>query len=251
MSTADDDPRVEVRLYGDLAWFVDAADRDGRAALPLGGRRSVKDLLESSGLPHVEIGGLLVDGEPASLDVLVEGGSRLAVYPPLHDLAPPVSSWPEPPEPRRFVADVHLGTLARRLRLLGFDTWYRTDADDPELAGVAVTEDRILLTRDRGLLMRRVIEHGYCPRSPDPEAQLREVASRYGLAERTDPYTRCAECNAVLVDAELADVRDDIPARTAIEHDRFRRCDGCGRVYWPGSHLDDLADRHPDLFGRP
>lgn len=240
---------VEVRLYGDLAWFVTAAGRDGVAHLPVGSRRSAKDLLESVGLPHVEVGGVLVDGRRADLDDLVVPGTRLSVYPAGHELAPSTSADPDPPDPRRFVADVHLGTLARRLRLLGFDTWYETHADDDLLADLSVDERRILLTRDRQLLMRRRVEHGYCPRSSDPDRQLLEVVSRYDLRSRTAPYTRCAECNATLAAATLEEVRDRVPARVAETHERFSRCDGCGRVYWPGSHLDALAELHPELFG--
>lgn len=240
---------VEVRLYGDLGWFVDAADRDGTADLPIGERRSIKDLLESNGLPHVEVGGVLVDGQPATLGDIVAPGSRLSVYPAGHDLAPAGNDASPSPEPRRFVADVHLGTLARRLRILGFDTWYEVAADDAELARRSVTEDRIVLTRDRQLLMRREILHGYCPRAPDPDEQLEEVVARWGLASRAHPATRCPACNGLLVAAGLDEVRGQIPPRTAREHDRFARCPDCGQVYWPGSHLDALEERHPDLFG--
>lgn len=173
-----------MRLYGGLDWFSSAADRNGTATVPAAAPRSVRDLVESLGVPHVEIGAVLVDGEAVDLDRLVTSGTRVAVYPPIHDLAPARAVWPEPPDPRRFVADVHLGTLARLLRLLGFDTWYAPDADDQALTERAVGEERILLSRDRELLMRRVIVHGYCPRSHDPDEQLEEIITRYALANR-------------------------------------------------------------------
>jgi uncharacterized protein len=171
------------------------------------------------------------------------GGERVAVYPPFHTLADPTapSLAPPWPEPRRFVLDVHLGTLARRLRLLGFDCWYRTRADDRELAQVAVDEDRILLTRDRGLLMRREVVHGYCPRSDDPDLQAGEVVDRFGLRTRAAPLTRCVRCNGRLRTVPLAEVAAQVPPRSRAAFDRFARCDACGQVFWPGSHVDDLA----------
>ena len=239
-----------MRLYGDLAWFVAAADRNGLAQLPIGERRSIKDLLESSGLPHVEVGGLLVDGKPGEPADLVVAGSRLSVYPAGHDLAP-ASSEVAVPDPRRFIADVHLGTLARRLRILGFDTWYETSADDAALADRAVAEGRILLTRDRQLLMRREIVHGYCPRSPDPDEQLAEVVARWELAAKAQPSTRCPSCNGLLEPTDLDSVRGRIPPRTAREHTAFVDCRSCGQVFWPGSHVDALRERHRGLFRDP
>ena len=238
---------VEVRAYAELIDLLGTTSVE----VPIGEPRSVKDLVESVGLPHPEIDLLLVDDEPVGFDHLVRGGERVAVYPPLRSLRPDPSAslWPTPPEPRRFVLDVHLGTLARRLRLLGFDAWYATDADDALLAEVAVTEERILLTRDRGLLMRRVIVHGYCPRSDDPEQQAREVSDRYGLAERARPLSRCVRCNGELVPAERDEVLHLLPARTRREFDRFARCTACGQVYWPGSHVDAVEDFVADITG--
>jgi uncharacterized protein len=231
--------RIEVRVYGDLVDLTGEAE----LAVPVGRPRSVKDLVESVGVPHTEVGLLLVEGEVVGFGHLVTGGVRVAVYPPLHDLhlATGQGSWPDPPDPRRFVLDVHLGTLARRLRVLGFDTWYRTEADDHELADVAVAETRILLTRDRELLMRRVIVHGYLPRADDPDEQLAEVVRRYGLAGRVAPRTRCVPCNGELAPVARSEVVDRLPPRTRTEHDTFVRCRACGQVYWPGSHLGTIA----------
>jgi uncharacterized protein len=225
---------IRVRAYAELA---DLAG-DAWLEVPFGRARSVKDLVESLGVPHPEIALLLVDGVPVGFDHLLHGGERVAVYPPFHELAVPTSLWPPPPEPRRFVLDVHLGTLARRLRLLGFDSWYRTHAEDAELADVAVAEGRILLTRDLQLLMRRVVVHGYCPRSDDPEEQVLEVVRRYDLAERRAPLTRCVNCNGRLQEVGVAAVADEVPPRVRDAFDRFARCTGCHQVYWPGSHLE-------------
>jgi uncharacterized protein len=226
---------IEVRFYGDLTDLADGAV----VHAPMGDPRSVKDLIESLGVPHPEVALIVVNRRPVGFDHLVRGGERVAVYPPFHDLDLDgvVTVEPEPIDPR-FVLDVHLGTLTRRLRLLGFDCWYRNDTDDAELAQVSVDERRILLTRDRQLLMRRAITHGYCPRSSDPDEQALEVVRRYGLAEVARPHTRCVNCNGTLAAVPKAEVIDELPPATREAFDDFARCDGCRQVYWPGSHLE-------------
>ncbi len=228
-----------MRAYAELVDLVEASESE----VPFGQPRSVKDLVESIGIPHPEIGLLLVDGVAVGFDHLLTGGERVAVYPPFCQLVPDDDAdlWPAPVEPRRFVLDVHLGTLARRLRLLGFDSWYRTDAGDTQLARIAVDEQRILLTRDRELLMRRVIRHGYCPRSDDPDQQAIEVVRRYALAERRAPLTRCVRCNGELTPVDKADVFDQLPPRTRHAFDSFARCPRCDQLYWPGSHVDAVG----------
>jgi uncharacterized protein with PIN domain len=240
---------VELRLYGDLSDFADA-DRGGVVTVPVGEPRSVKDAVESVGVPHVEVDLLLVDGEPSAFDRLVRGGERVAVYPPFSGLALGASSlFVRPEQPVRFVLDVHLGTLARRLRLLGFDSWWRNDADDTVLVSLGLDEGRVLLTRDRELLMRRDLVHGYCPRSDDPNEQAREVLRRFELAEAADPFTRCVVCNGRLVDVQKAAVLEHLPPRTRVEFDEFRQCQGCGKVYWPGSHVDAMNGIVEQLTG--
>lgn len=240
--------RVRVRFYGDLEPLAGARELEA----PVGDPRSVKDVVESLGVPHTEVGLLAVGGSAVGFDRLVGAGERIAVYPHLRaiDVAG-AALTPRPPEPRRFVCDVHLGTLTRRLRTLGFDTWYSRDADDAELSEVSVVQDRILLTRDRGLLMRRAVVHGYLPRAFDPGRQLHEVVDRFDLLPRLRPFTRCVHDNAVLVAVTKQEVLDDLPPRTRVEHDEFSRCPTCRRVYWAGSHRDAMADLIADLGAPP
>jgi uncharacterized protein len=236
---APDLPRVTVRCYAEL---VDLAG-DREVVVAIGRPRSVKDVVESIGVPHPEVAQVRVDGVAVGFGHRLVGGERVAVYPPFDSLADPDAPALAPPwpEPRRFVLDVHLGTLTRRLRLLGFDCWYRTHADDRDLARVSLAEERILLTRDRGLLMRREVVHGYCPRSDDPDLQAGEVVDRFGLRSRAAPLSRCVRCNGRLRSVPLADVATEVPPRSRAAFDRFARCDDCRRVFWPGSHVEDLA----------
>lgn len=231
---------VTVRLYGGLKDLADAPP-DGRMSVRFHGRRSVKDLIESLGIPHTELGMLLVDGTAVGLDAPVEPGLRVAAYPWLGTVAPAPGPPLRPPTPTpvRFLLDVHLGRLARRLRTLGLDTAYASDEiEDAALAERAATRQRVLLTRDRGLLMRQVVVHGMLIRSEDADEQALQVVRRYDVD--LDPFSRCVNCNGQLTEVTKEEVLDRLPPRTRVEHDRFSRCASCGQVYWPGSHRDHM-----------
>jgi uncharacterized protein len=234
-----------LRFHGDLAALARVPRGEATSVTTLA-PRSVKDLIESLGVPHTEVAHVTVDGVPVGFGYRIVGEERVAVYPPdaLPETVPPgVASVLPPRPPRAFACDVHLGTLARRLRLLGFDTWYANDADDTTLVEVATNgTGRVLLTRDRGLLSRRVVVHGFLPRSDDPDRQLLEVVRRFGLDRLAAPLSRCVRCNDLLGPVTLEEVDDEVPPRSRRAFDRFARCRGCRQVYWPGSHLDALGD---------
>ena len=166
----------------------------------------------------------------------------MAAYPVFEalDVAPVTRVRPEPLRVIRFVLDVHLGRLARYLRLAGFDTLYDREAGDERLADVSRAEHRVLLTRDHGLLKRRAVTHGYCVRSTVPSRQLAEVVSRFDLRRLVRPFSRCTVCNGVLVSAPQSDVAVEVPERSRERFTEFLRCPTCRRVYWRGSHFPRL-----------
>jgi uncharacterized protein len=230
---------VTVRLYGALQDFLAPAQRGaGELTHRFTGSPSVKDLLESLGPPHPELDLVLLDGQPVGLEARVEDGSRIAAYPAFSQLEVPAAQRVGPPLPERprFVVDVGLGRLAGLLRMLGLDALWRNDAQDAELARRSAQEQRILLTRDLGLLKRSEVVLGYFPRATDPSHQLIEVARRYRLAERMHPFTRCLACNTALLPVAPEQVQGRVPPRVAATFHRFRTCPGCERVFWEGSH---------------
>jgi uncharacterized protein with PIN domain len=218
-------------------------------------------MVEACGVPHTEVDLMVVDGESVGFDYQVQHGDRIAVYPVFEsfDITPIVKVRPEPLRRIAFVADNHLGRLARFLRLLGFDTVYDPSWDDDELAEIVSREGRILLTRDIELLKRNAVTHGYFVRAKDPRHQVVEVARRFHLDEETDPFTRCMVCNQRLDPVEKAEIRNHIPERTGQRIKEYKRCVGCGKIYWRGSHHDDLArivetvarTRHPGAQSNP
>lgn len=237
-----------VRLHGDLLHLV-ARDRREGAEIPVTGTPSVKDRIESLGVPHTELALVLVDGVPVDLHHRLEGGEEVEVWPRFCDLpcgdAPPLR--PDRPRPARFVADVHLATLARDLRLLGFDTRWSVEAGDAELARRSAEENRILLTRDRRLLQRSTVVHGFLVRQDDPLEQIVDVATKLDLLDECRPFERCLACNGRPVPVPKGEVEHLLEPRTRAEQHEFRQCPSCGRVYWAGSHADRLALRLDEI----
>lgn len=199
---------------------------------------SVKDLIEAAGVPHPEVELILANGAPVDFSYLVHDADRIAVYPAFHSLE--VSSFPSlrtRPGRIAFVLDTHLGVLAGYLRMLGFDAIYHNDSSDQELARISSMEDRILLTRDRGLLKRREVVYGYFARATMPRRQLQEVVHRYALLPWSKPFTRCIHCNGRLRSIGKEAVLHRLEVRTASSFDKFTICDECGKIYWEGSHF--------------
>lgn len=239
---------ARVTLHGDLRDFLPTSQRREDPAhleRSFDGHPAVKDVLEAVGVPHPEIAALAVNGIPVGLGHRLADGDRVEAWPAAGAAAlglPPVlPPAPEDAADPRFVLDGHLGRLAAYLRMLGFDAWYRTDAGDDRLATAAATERRILLTRDRGLLKRSVVRRGAFVRSDRPAEQLVEVARRFRLVDRWQPFGRCIRCNTPLVTATRDEVLERLEPLTRRYFDDFRRCPGCDAVYWKGSHHARMA----------
>ena len=226
------------RFYSELNDFLPPERRVGSFPQSFSGRQTVKHLIESIGVPHTEVDLVLVNGLPAGFSCAVEDGDRVSVYPVFEcfDIASVTRVRPRPLRQMRFVLDAHLGRLAVYLRMLGFDTLYRNDYGDDELSRTSSEEHRILLTRDRELLKRGEITHGYCVRESHFRRQLAEVVDRFHLAGGAAPFTRCLRCNGNLEDVAKETVVAEVPPASREHYDDYRRCGSCGRVYWPGSH---------------
>jgi uncharacterized protein len=248
--------RITIRFYEELNDFLPRDMRKRDIEHCFTGKRSVKDLVESMGVPHVEVDLILVNGESVGFDYLIEDGDRISVYPVFEsfDIAGTGRLRPEPLREVRFVLDVHLRKLARQLRLLGFDVDYSEHRDDPELAEISSREGRALLTRDRRLLMRRIVTRGIIIRNTDPERQVLEVLERLQLSGMCRPFTRCIECNGGMEELEYGSdayslLEGNIPEGVRAWCREFYRCRDCGRLYWKGSHYDRLRARVEKILG--
>ncbi len=240
---------ISLRAYGRLNDFLPVRRRQRRFEHDVNGYPSVKDVIESLGIPHPEIELVLVNDLPADFSHRVQVGDRISIYPPFRQIE--LSTHRRIPrddsDKPRFVLDTHLGRLARYLRMLGFDTRYRNDFGDPELSRICREEDRVLLTQDVGLMKRSEVEHGYFVRNVDPRRQLVEVTAEFDLLDRATPFQRCLRCNGELFSVDKSEIADRLPPRTRAEFDEFFRCAECGTIYWKGSHYDHMLQIIDDL----
>jgi len=216
------------RFHHELNDFLLTQRRECEFSVPCARNATTKHMIEALGVPHTEVGLVTVQGQVAGLNQLLHDGDHVAVY--------PQSGLPDTTQEKRFIADAHLGGLARLLRIAGFDTLYRNDFQDREIADIALREHRIVLTRDRALLMLRDISRGCYVHALKPERQLVEIMARLALSNSLHPFSLCLECNAPLQAIAKSQVRQQLPTLVQTSHDHFAHCTQCGRVYWQGSH---------------
>jgi uncharacterized protein len=234
------EPGVCLRFDEDLRFFLASRNRQPSVRVPCDGTSTVGHLVESLGVPLTEVGRLAVGGRPVTASYRPADGDVVEVSLPARPQRLP-SPW-------RFVLDVHLGTLARRLRLVGVDCAYANDAGDDELIAQANAENRVLLTQDRGLLRRRSLRRGGYVRGTRADQQLRDVLDRF--APPLAPWTRCTACNGRLAAVAKADVERLLPPGTRRTYQEFARCPDCGRVYWRGAHSRRLERIVADAAAR-
>ena len=206
-------------------------------------KTSIKDIIESCGVPHPEVDLILIDERPVGFDYTLDAEAKVRVFAVGNIDTCRTYEHLQSIDISKFIADGHLGTLTRNLRLLGFDVAYDQKANDRQLLEVMARENRALLTRDRRLLMHAVVRHGYSPRSQNPEEQTVEVLRRFDLAKLIMPFTRCLRCNAKLEETAKGDIIDELEPLTKIYYNQFRRCPGCKQIYWSGSHFPKLQKR--------
>jgi uncharacterized protein with PIN domain len=230
--------RICLRFYAELNDFLSPALRGVDIDHEFERRTSIKDMIEAFGVPHTEVEVMLVNGRAVDFSYIVQDGDRMSVYPVFEsvDITPLLRLRSAPLRKPKFVLDSNLGRLARYLRLLGLDCLYRNDYHDAEVARIASEQQRTLLTRDRRLLQRRIITHGYYVRAQQPREQVREVLARFDLYRQVAPFSRCPGCNGELETVDKQVIIDRLEPKTRKYYDNFRICSKCGQVFWQGSH---------------
>ncbi|NDK57494.1 Mut7-C RNAse domain-containing protein [Pontibacter fetidus] len=230
------------RFHFTLNDFLDPGDRNAWLSYSFRDAPAVKDAIEALGVPHPEVDLAVVNSAIVDLNYKLQAGDKVEVYP-----ASLYAMWPERERlipkstaPYQFVLDVHLGKLARLLRMLGFDTAYDAGLSDKAIAEISITENRILLTRSVGLLKLKAITRGYCLRSQQPETQLQEVISYYTLGPEFKLFSRCMVCNGNILTVPKEQIWDKLPPKTRLYYHEFYQCSNCQRVYWKGSHYDRM-----------
>jgi uncharacterized protein len=240
------------RFYEELNDFLPLQRRKRDIAFVCAPGATVKHAIEALGVPHTEVELILANGESVDFGYVVQHGDRISVYPAFEslDVTPALKIRTEPLRRTRFIADAHLGGLAKYLRMLGFDTLYDNRFTDVQVARISADDQRIVLTRDRALLMHKLIDHGCYVRGIRPRQQLQEIVWRLDLYRAIKPFSRCLRCNRELEPVEKEAIHDRLPSRSALFYSRFWICNECGRIYWEGSHWRRMEQVIGELLRR-
>lgn len=235
--------QASFRFYAELNDFLPGDTDSGRVVRHFDESPSVKDQIEACGVPHPEVDLILANGRSVGFGYRLTDGDLISVYPVFEsfDIAGLSKVRPQPLRETRFVIDINLGRLARYLRLLGFDSVCDGELHDVDLVEISVQHHRVLLTKDRGLLKRAAVTHGYFVREVHPRDQIIEVVSRFDLGDMIKPFARCMECNGEIEFVDKAEIEHLLEPLTKRYFDEFRRCPACGRIFWQGSHYERLA----------
>ncbi len=231
--------QARFRFYAELNDFLPQPKRGVSFWHEFAGHPSIKDTIEAIGVPHTEVDLILTNGHSVGFDYKLDDGDRLGIYPVFEsiDISPILRVRPQPLRRIRFVLDTHLGKLAAYLRMLGFDSLYNNEAPDEALASLSVEGDRVLLTKDRGLLKRGRVTHGYYIRSQEPREQVLEVIQRFDLQRLIEPFTRCMRCNGAIEEVQKELILERLEPQTRDHFDEFSICSECDQIYWRGSHF--------------
>lgn len=238
-------PTAYFRFYEELNDFLPPAKRKSEFPYTFQGTPSVKHAIEAIGVPHPEVDLILADGHSVGFSYRIVHRNRVSVYPVFEslDISPLVRLRPRPLRCSAFVLDVHLGKLARMMRLLGFDCLYRNDYDDPEIVDISVQQNRIILTRDRHLLQASAVTRGYWVRSGVVDDQVGEVLHRFDLFSQIRSFRRCLLCNGALESVRKEDILQCLEPKTILYYNTFLKCRQCGQIYWKGTHFEKLEKK--------
>jgi uncharacterized protein len=234
---------VSMRFYEELNLFLDKKYREMEFEYHYQGRPSVKDAIESLGVPHTEVDMIRVNGNAVDFSYLLKDHDAISVYPVFEsfDITGLQHLRKQALRNPRFVLDVHLGRLARYLRMAGFDCLYEPSFADEEIIRISVAERRIILTRDKGILKNGRVTHGLYVQSDDPREQFGEIATRLHLSDLFKPFSRCTLCNERIEPVAKESVLGQLEPLTKMHYSVFYRCTGCKRIYWKGSHFTRMA----------
>ena len=237
---------VSIRFYEELNNFLPLKFQKGKTEKTYAFTNlcAVKDIIEAFGIPHTEVDLIIVNGESVNFSSKVKHGDRISVYPRFEtiDITNITKLRNRPLRETTFILDVHLGKLAGYLRMLGFDTLYKNSFGDTEIMDIARKENRIILTRDKGILKNSKVTHGYFIRSQKPKEQLKEIIKRFDLKNSFAPFKRCMKCNGLVFPVNKADIYDRLPHKTAKYFNTFFQCDQCRQIYWKGTHFYNMLD---------
>ena len=241
--------RINIKFYDSLNKLLKKEKRDKELSLELKLRQSVKDLIEALGIPHTEVGMIVIDGKREEFSFILKDGQKIEVYPAFNGVEEP-KFQDLIDYPKKFILDVHLGRLAKYLRIFGIDTLYENYYSDEEIVKIALKEGRVILTRDRGILKRRVVRYGYLVKSNESKEQLREMFLNFDLLPNIKLFFRCISCNGIVERVDKEEIIEELEPLTRKYYNEFFRCAMCKKIYWKGGHWERMEEFTVDFLNK-
>ncbi len=245
--------KAVLRFYSTLNYLLPKDRRNADFEVEFKGKRSVKDMIESLGVPHTEVDIILVNGRSVDFNYILREGDKISVYPAfekpdIEDLVHLCSTFPSH---TKFIADINLGDIVKYMRVLGFDVYFDPSLSPREIIKYAKRYGRTIITKSRKLLKFREIDNGLLLYAGTTEEQIRGIISRLGLKRSVKPFSRCLRCNKVLVNIAKEKIEDRIPPKTRSFCDRYAYCKDCNRIYWEGTHVFEMRKLINRILGAP
>jgi len=236
---------AKFRFYEELNDYLPSKYKKKSFQYTYKGNPSVKDVIEAIGIPHTEVELILVNGKSVDFNYHLQDRDSISVYPVFEslDISPVIKLRSKPLRENIFILDIQLGKLAKKLRMLGFDTLYKNDYKDIQIIKISKKEHRIILTRHKALLKNRSVTHGYWIRATNPELQLIEILKRFDLKNQFKSFTRCIECNGKVTSVDKDDIIDQLLPKTKKYFNTFYQCTQCKKIFWKGSHFQSMKKK--------
>ena len=233
---------AQIRFYEELNDFLPVVRKKTQFSYFFECNPSIKDVIEAIGVPHAEVDFILVNSESVTFSYHIRDGDNVSVYPVFEsmDISNVTHLREKPLREPKFILDVHLGKLAKYLRIFGFDTLYENSYDDYEIIAISSAQKRAILTRDVSLLKNKSLTHGYWIRSQNTKDRLIEVIRRFDLVSNIKPFCRCTVCNGIIKKVSKESIMDRLEPKTKRYYDEFHKCTSCKKIYWKGSHYNEM-----------
>jgi len=235
-------PKVTFRFYEELNDFLPKYRRKADFETMFKGKRSIKDMIESLGVPHTEVDLILVDGKSVDFNYILQDKDRVSVYPVFESLnITNVTHLRKIPLRRnKFIADINLGNIVKYMRALGLDLFYDSLLSTREIIKISKRENRIILTKDSKLLKFKDVSHGIFIRPDTTIEQIRRIINYLDIKDDLKPFSRCLQCNTLLDVVPKENILNKIPPMTIEFCDEDVQCQSCNKIYWKGTHYINM-----------
>ena len=246
-------PKATLRFYEELNDFLTRHRQKTDFEVESKGKRSIKDMIESLGVPHTEIDLILVNGKSVDFTYILQDGDRISVYPVFESLnIENVTRLRRIPlRETKFIADINLGHIVKYIRILGFDVYFDPLLSHRQIIEISKKESRIVLTKSKNLLKFKDITHGIFIRPGTTEEQVRGIIDFLDIKDIVKPFSRCLQCNRLLKSVRKESILDRIPPKTKVFCNEYSYCKSCDKIYWKGTHFIKMKRVIDRILGQP